>query len=235
LTKPLLKIDWASHEAATFACKKWHYSKCLPSGKLVKIGAWEREKFIGVVIFSRGASPHLLSKYSLKQTEGCELTRVALTKHETPVSKILAIALRFLVKQSPGLRVAVSFADPEQGHHGGIYQATNWIYTGTSGTTIEYFVKGKWTHVRGAHATVKANKGHEFKTRERQGKHRYLFPLDETLRVKLNKLKQPYPKRAPEAEVSRCALVPLESKAVQVRPRRSIKPAVAQQKSSVLK
>lgn len=197
-----LKIAWASHDAAEFACKKWHYSKCLPTGKLVKIGAWENDTFIGVVIFSRGASPHLLSKYGLTQFEGCELTRIALTKHDTPVSRILAIAIKFLRQKAPGLRLAVSFADPEQGHHGGIYQATNWIYTGTSGVTIEYFVRGKWTHVRGAYATVKTNKDHKFKTRERRGKYRYLFPLDETLRAKFDALKKPYPKRPPEAEES---------------------------------
>lgn len=201
--KTELKIAWATHDAATHACTKWHYSKCLPTGKLVKIGAWENKKFIGVVIFSRGASPHLLSKYNLKQTEGCELTRIALTKHVTPVSRILAIAIKFLRKQSPGLRLAVSFADPEQGHHGGIYQATNWLYTGTSGVTIEYYVRGRWTHVRGAYATIRSNQRVKFKTRERKGKHRYVFPLDETLRVKFDELVRPYPKRhAPEAEDS---------------------------------
>jgi hypothetical protein len=184
----------------------------LPSGKLVKIGAWENGKFIGVVIFSRGASPHLLDKYGLTQYEGCELTRVALTKHEAPVSRILSIALRFLRKQSPKLRLAVSFADPEQGHHGGIYQATNWLYTGTSGVTVEYFVRGKWRHVRGAYALVKTSIK-QWPTRERAGKHRYIFPLDETLREKLLPMSQPYPRnkdypvmtdgkalRAPEAK-----------------------------------
>jgi hypothetical protein len=189
-----LKIAWATHEAAEYACKNWHYSKCLPSGKLVKIGVWEDGIYIGVVIFSRGASPHLLSKYDLTQYEGCELTRVALTSHKTPVSRIMAIALKFLRKQSPGLRIAVSFADPEQGHHGGIYQATNWIYTGTSGVTVEYFVRGKWRHVRGAYALVKGALD-RWPTREREGKHRYVFPLDETIREKLQSMSKPYPKR----------------------------------------
>ena len=45
--KPTLKIDWASHEAAKFACVNWHYSKCLPIGKLVKVGVWEDSKYIG--------------------------------------------------------------------------------------------------------------------------------------------------------------------------------------------
>ncbi len=194
--KPIIRIDWATHEAADYACKTWHYSKCLPSGKLVKIGAWENERYIGVVIFSHGASPHLLSKYGLTQFEGCELTRVALSDHETPVSKIMAIAIRYLRAHCPGLKLAVSFADPEQGHHGGIYQATNWVYTGTSGVTVEYFVRGKWRHVRGAYDLIKGENKDKWPKRERTGKHRYLFPLDESFRDKLKDLMLPYPKRA---------------------------------------
>lgn len=194
-TKTNLKIDWATHEATLFACEKWHYSKCVPSGKLVKIGAWEDGKFIGVVIFSRGASPHLLSKYNLTQFEGCELTRVALQRHKVQVSKILSISIKFLKKQCPGLKLIVSFADSEQGHHGGIYQATNWIYTGKSEPTIEYYVNNKWTHVRVAYGIVKNNKG-KYKIRERKGKHRYLFPLYEDIKPKIELLKLPYPKRA---------------------------------------
>jgi len=51
-----LHIDWASHVSAKFACLNWHYSKCLPVGKLVKVGVWEDKKFIGCIIFSRGAN-----------------------------------------------------------------------------------------------------------------------------------------------------------------------------------
>jgi hypothetical protein len=128
-----LKIDFCSHDAAKYACLNWHYSRSIPACKLFKLGVWEDEKFIGAVIFSRGASPFLLKKYDLKQTEGCELTRVALKEHQTPVSRIVAIAIKILKKKNPGLRIIISFADPERGHHGGIYQAGGWIYTGTSG------------------------------------------------------------------------------------------------------
>ena len=81
-TKPELKIDWATHEAAKYACENWHYSKSIPVPPLVKIGVWENSKFIGVLIFSRGASSNLLKPYGLDQTEGCELTRVSLTKQD---------------------------------------------------------------------------------------------------------------------------------------------------------
>ena len=122
----MLKIDFCSHEAAKFACKNWHYSKCLPTGKLLKIGCWENKQFIGVVIFSRGASPNLLKKYGLKQNEGCELSRIAFTNHKTPITKVVSIALKILSRSNPCLKLVVSFADASQNHYGGIYQAGIW-------------------------------------------------------------------------------------------------------------
>lgn len=198
---PSLKIDWATHESAEYACKNWHYSKILPTGKLVKIGVWENKVFIGVVLFSRGASPHLGTKFFLGQDEICELTRVALTKHKTEVTRIVAIALKFLKRHCPGLRLVVSFADPEQGHAGGIYKGGNWVYSGTSGETIEYFVEGRWRHVRGAYAFVRGRE-HLFRTRKRLGKHRFLMALDPKLNSYVNKFSVPY---ASEAKDSRHA------------------------------
>jgi len=38
--------------------------------------------------------------------------------------------------------VVVSYADTSQNHHGYIYQATNWIYTGLSAKRPDYKIKG---------------------------------------------------------------------------------------------
>lgn len=187
-----LVVAPASHDAAKFAVTNWHYSQILPTGKLVKIGAWENDKFIGVVIFSRGASPHLGSALKLDQTQICELTRVALTKHVAPVSQIVAQALSFLRQTNPGLRAVISFADPTQGHHGGIYQAGNWVYTGQSNPVTEYLIGGRWRHTRGAYnhpARPTAEK------REAPGKYRYIYPLDKAMRRVVEKLQLPYPEK----------------------------------------
>lgn len=200
-----LRIDWATHDAAKFACTNWHYSRTVPVPPLVKIGVWEDERFIGVVIFSRGASSNLLKPYGLKQVEGCELTRIALTSHVTPVSKILSIAIKFLKKNSPGLRLIVSFADPNEGHHGGVYQATNWIYAGKTAPSFDYFdsMGRKWHSRQVSEKGFNVQQGSIRKTVKpsdcikvsREGKHRYLLPLDEKMRESISNLKQPYPKR----------------------------------------
>lgn len=208
--KPKLKIDWATHEAAKFACENWHYSKCVPMPPIVKVGVWENEKFIGVVLFSRGASPTLGKSYNLSQTECCELTRVALNKHITPVSKIISIAIKFLKKNNAGLRLIVSFADAYQGHHGGIYQAGNWIYSGTSNAKHDYIgPDGKRYLSRqvseSGYAMQFGKKTKVFKPSECiaiavPGKHRYLMPLDNAMRDKIKLLSKPYPKRVKEQE-----------------------------------
>lgn len=202
-----LRLAFAPHEAAKHACENWHYAGVLPTGKLVKVGVWEDDVFKGVVIFSRGASPWLGRKYDLDHTEICELTRVALTSHDAPVSRIVAVALRLLKKSNPGLRLVVSFADPSQDHVGGIYQAGNWIYTGRSMDVDEYFVDGRWRHKKGVWYDLRdaGRQGHNLPViaggepvefRRAPGKLRYLYPLDVEMRGLVELLRRPYPKRA---------------------------------------
>jgi len=200
LGKPELKIDWASHEAAKYACENWHYSECLPAGKLVKVGVWENGKYIGVVLFSRGANNTLGAPYGLSQTECCELTRIALTKHDSQVSRVMKLAFVFLKKNSPGLKMIISFADPEQGHHGGIYQATNWIYSGMTTAADEYIVNGKRMHGRSMRAAYGSHIGKNFiKKVLGSSKYRYLMPLDKEMSAKIAPLAKPYPKRVKQA------------------------------------
>ena len=116
MSKADLKLDWCSHEAAKYAVMNWHYSKTMPSGKLTKIGVWENCTFIGCVLFGRGASNNIGKPYGLLQTGCCELVRIALKSHISTVTRIVGISIRLIRSQSPGLRLIVSYADPEQKH-----------------------------------------------------------------------------------------------------------------------
>ena len=203
MSKSDLKIDWATHEAARFACENWHYSKTVPVGKMVKIGAWENGKFIGAVIFAWGMNRNLGSPYGLGITECCELVRVALTKHVCQVTRVVSLAIKFLLRANPGLRLIVSFADPAANHHGGIYQGGNWAYLGKSSSGFEWQLNGKRLNKR-------AYTGHNFGNAKLEvpngaqkvstpGKHRYLMPLDDAMRKQIEPLRKPYPKRVTSA------------------------------------
>jgi len=195
----LFEIKLVNQQAALYAVKNWHYSKSLPASKLIRYGVFEDTKFIGVIIFSRGASPHLGNFLNLDQTEICELTRIALDKHKTPVSQLVAVCLKLLKQNSPGLRCVVSFADPKEGHKGGIYQAGNWIYTGKSNPVVEYFIDGRWMHTRNAYHNPQRPYAPK---RTMPGKFRYLYPLDKNLRRKLDKLALQYPNAVEGLKVS---------------------------------
>jgi hypothetical protein len=203
--KPALTVDWASHAAARYACRRWHYSGTLPAGPLVRLGAWEAGRFIGVVVFSRGASNNLLDAYGLAPTAGAELTRVALRAHSAPVSRVVAVALRLLKRANPGLRLVVSFADPAAGHHGGIYQAGGWVYTGPTAPARAYRAPdGRLWHSR---MVKRAGVSRVFGAPRRvwrpdqcilvalPGKHRYLKALDAAMAAQIAPRAQPYPKR----------------------------------------
>lgn len=208
MSKADLKLDWCSYDAAKYAVEHWHYSRRMPKSKLAHIGVWENQKFIGCVIYGVGATADLVKRFGLNQTQGCELVRVALTSHASEVSRIIAISLRMLKKAFSGLRLVVSFADPEQGHIGGIYKASGWLYLGTTTQSEEYIVNGKRWHGRAfraskpVHLTTKqaaAILDPDFKVIKGSSKHRYLYPLDEEIRKRIAPLALPYPKRAPSA------------------------------------
>lgn len=177
----------------------------MPIGKLVKVGVWEYGDFIGCVLFARGNTPTLGDRYGLSMLECCELVRVALKAHETPVSRIVAIALKFLKKACPGVRLVISFADPAEGHIGGIYQAGGWLYCGQSEPSWQWFHEGRWKHNReitsGAFGGKrKVNDYAKLPKRLPLGKFRYLMPLDAEMRAKIEPLRKPYPKRAASVE-----------------------------------
>lgn len=206
MAKADLRIDWATHAAAKYACENWHYSGCVPKSKLSKVGVWESGVFVGVVIYGCGATPNLGKPYGLEQNECIELVRVALTSHKSPVSRIVAIANNWMHKANPKLRLIVSFADTSQGHHGGIYQAGNWVYNGQGASAKFYMIHGKLTHPRTLGLAGLVQNIHGAKLRDPNatvvnvpGKHRYLMPLDADMRARILPLAKPYPKRVKQA------------------------------------
>lgn len=199
-----LRIDWCGHDAALHAVRNWHYSRSMPAGKVIKLGVWENGGFIGAILFSRGANNAIGSPYGLKQNAVCELTRIALRQHKAPVSRMVSVALRFLKAKCPGLRLVVSYAASERGHHGGVYQAGNWIYEGPKKTHV-FIVKGRRTHAKtlasrygacaGQLGWLRENVDPEASVDTSMVRHKYLMGLDEEMKKQIAPLHQSYPKR----------------------------------------
>lgn len=115
----------------------------------------------------------------------------------------MAISLRLLHRQSPGLKLVVSYADSGQGHRGVIYQAGGWIFLG--GSEQSYLkVLGKVEHPRTLYDRYGRNgqsipwlREHVDPRAERVPmaiKWKYVYAFDKPLRRKLQALAQPYPK-----------------------------------------
>lgn len=179
---------------------RWHYSRTMPPIKTVRLGVWWDGQFKGAVIFSRPCrNQHLM--FGLQPAEVCELARVALDRHEGfHVTAVVSRALKKLKERCPALRLVVSFADPDQGHVGRIYQAGNWIYSGQSAGARVLVHQGKRLHRRHYTGTTfdnpraKPPRGSVWVPVP--GKHRYLMPLDKRMRRFVEKLRRPYPQHA---------------------------------------
>jgi hypothetical protein len=220
-SRPELRLDWCTHEAAKYACLNWHYSKTVPTGKPFRIGAWENGTFVGCIFFGSGASAALGTPYGLTTFQVCELVRVALSKHGNTVTRMISIAIRMLKKENPGLKLVVSFADPFNGHHGGIYQGGNWIYAGDSSPSQSWKLPdGTYAHDRrfsgsGWNAPKKPPIG-AVKIRV-PGKHRYLMPLDDEMRRRIEPLRKPYPKRVRSEDSGTIGHQPIRGGAIPTR------------------
>jgi len=203
-----LRIDFISHEAARYSVARWHYSRRMPKSKLVRLGAWEGDRFCGSIIYGLGANRHIARPFGLKDQEVCELVRVALAPgREHPTSRCVAISLRMLRQQSPGLKLVVSYADAGQGHVGILYQAVGFYFIGSSDQSY-IRVLGKVEHPR----TLWDRYGRQGQSIqwlrdnvdpnacrvEQAPKLKYVFCLDRKLRRELQAIALPYPKSAAE-------------------------------------
>ena len=127
--------------------------------------------------------------------------------------------LSFLIGQSfnflPKPLVLVSYADSSQNHHGYIYQATNWIYTGLSIPFKDYYIKGM-EHLHNG-TIMDMSRGKENRVQwlkdkfgdnlimiERARKHRYFMFLGNKKEVKIMNKMLPYKKETyPKGENKR--------------------------------
>lgn len=195
MSAPDLVIGEASARAVTLACRAWHYTHSVPPKPWITYGVWEDRHWIGVVVFGRGTNQNLGRPYGLDHHEVIEGTRLALKQHKVPATRILSQVLKRLHADHPEIKLVITFADPDQGHHGGIYQAGNWIYAGMSSPDRAYQDRrGRIYHRRQVSASgwMRAFGGKRRCPRIDQltminipGKHRYLMPLHPRTRRRL--------------------------------------------------
>ncbi len=156
---------------------KYHYAQRVPliqySYRVNRMGESEP---IGVISYG--------STLGNEMSKGCdwnmlELGRVSMRENPRNLATFF-IAETFKLLPKPLL--FLSYADSNQGHVGYIYQAGNWIYSGSGGEPYELLVDGNRMTTRAfCGRKLKAVKlkelGHTVERIPQKKKHRYFFPL----------------------------------------------------------
>lgn len=173
-----------------------HYSKRIPSISYA-FGLYKNKILKGVCTFGSPPSNALCIGVCGKNYSNIviELNRLCVDEidDKNTTSYFLSSCLKILPKEF----IIVSYADTSMNHHGYIYQATNWIYTGLSAKRTErYDPNNPNKHSK----TVTENMNYyDLAIRERPQKHRYIFfKGNKSFKKKMIKLLnydiKPYPK-----------------------------------------
>jgi hypothetical protein len=148
-----IKEKYTVKSIDSYLCKDWllnkHYAKRIPSISYA-FGLFNEQNLLnGIICYGRPVA-HILVKNAFNgeyQEQFLELNRLVVNEglEKNTLSYFVAESLNMLPKP----QVLVSYADSSQNHHGYIYQATNWFYTGLSAEFKDYMVKG-YEHMHGA-------------------------------------------------------------------------------------
>ena len=150
-----------------------------------------------VITYGKSASPSVCVGICGKEYSGnvYELNRMCRSdEYRKPLSHFVSATLRML---KPLDWIVVSYSDTAMNHHGYVYQACNFLYTGTSAPHADKYVPEGSGHNR--HAESFDVRKDEFSV-ERSIKHRYVYFCTKSKRLKkewMNTLRYPvlpYPK-----------------------------------------
>lgn len=185
----------AYDEAVAFLLPR-HYSGRKPVVSKA-FGLIEDGVLQAVITYGKPASPSVCVGICGKEYSGnvYELNRMCRSdEYRKPLSHFVSATLRML---KPLDWIVVSYSDTAMNHHGYVYQACNFLYTGISAPHADKYVPDGSGHNR--HAESFDVRKDEFSV-ERSIKHRYVYFCTKSKRLKrewMNSLRYPvlpYPK-----------------------------------------
>ncbi len=171
-----IKDEYEVRAIQSWECKEWllakHYAKRVPPINYA-FGLYDSAKTLsGVCTYGIPASRFEFS------IQPYELNRLVV--NDRMPSNTLSYFLMGTLRLITLANIIVSYADENQGHHGYIYQATNWIYTGRSSAEKRIFIDGKETHRKTLYNVYGTSsldgireEGKDVTFEAQMGKHRY--------------------------------------------------------------
>jgi len=159
----MIVLPIKTHETEPWIMEK-HYARRMPCISYA-FGLFKNNYLVGIVTYGIPASNSLCEGVCGKENKHhvLELNRLCLLNNEKNESSFLVANS---IKMLPKPKIIVSYADSAQGHIGYVYQATNFLFTGTTKERTDMFA-GEGKHSRHAiDPTIR-----QF----RSAKHRYLY------------------------------------------------------------
>ena len=167
------KVEPISYQSAKPFVEKWHYahsvngihiSQCFGLFK-PRPEFFDIPEMVGVAMYGKPAMNNQGEKWCPKDsTKLVELRRFC-TTDDTPKnaeSFFISKTLKWM-KRNTDFEVAVVYADPEYGHYGTIFRASNWKLMGLTSPGIILMVDGERYHDR----TLRMNKPYAKKIQQR--------------------------------------------------------------------
>jgi hypothetical protein len=165
--------------------KTHHYSRGCHNGPF-GYGLYRDTTLIAAVAFATPCSENVRAclfgkEHKAHVTELHRLCTDGSLTSEFPLSKFLSGSLRQLSKDRPDLWGILSYADSTEGHHGGIYRACSFLYTGMSGGLSTFYIDGtgRLRHPRQCGVNINKDQAAErgWSPVKRGAKHRYVALL----------------------------------------------------------
>lgn len=207
-----LTYKYTTREVAKHICETQHYMRTYPSGAKVNIAIMDGNKVVGICVF--GYSTQTDKKvakvaYGIGKAEYLEMQRLWISDlygHNTESYSLARIIEK--LKADYNLRMVVTHAGGCKDDCGIVYQASGWLYFGSQPCNDFYETEaGEYKNmiapIRFGRVDAKG------KTLQQVGEelfgagrvvyaHRYfyVYPIDKSIRRRLSKLQQPYPKES---------------------------------------
>ena len=191
--------------------KEWvlykHYAHRIPPISFA-FGLYEGAVLQGVCTFGSPASHDLIVGAMGEEYTFNFLELNRLVVNDGLPRNALSFFVSTCLRNLPQPMVVISYADSGKGHHGYIYQATNWIYTGLSKPHTDYLPEG----MTGAHqrsisqvSVAEWRKTTTLVKVERSQKYRYFKFLGDKRQVRkmMKDLKFPIVKEYPKGDNTR--------------------------------
>jgi hypothetical protein len=123
-----------------------------PGATSIRLGLFIDDRIAGVITYGTIPRPNARAICGPDHASSVlELTRLALYDWapKNSESQLIGASFRMLLTFRPATRVLISYADSRYGHVGTVYQATNWLFTGSSTGDVVYLTdEGKTLHPR---------------------------------------------------------------------------------------